>query len=231
MDKSISTLLNKVKIATQDYVSTKVRAGQLTDAEMGIEMLKALESPISIAEKLSVTSTSRGKSELSVSNDGVIANSVDIVTSNPLYKKDHIRGTNHSLDNQPPFYFIFKDKLYKVGKLNGENKKPFYKKMVPVEELPYLLATLMILLSQGAGKVAVKDYLEKIKLEAPNSYGRKISEYRCYVVVGALEKAGILEQKERGKYCYADDHAPSSEEIMDALHMLKRREDLLSQAE
>ncbi len=81
--------------------------------------------------------------------------------------------------------------------------KPFYKKMVPAEELPYLLETLISLLLDGNGKVAVKDYLQKIKLVAPNSYGRKISEYRCYVVVGALEKAGILEQKERGKYCYA----------------------------
>ena len=231
MDESISSLLNEVKIATQDYVSAKVRAGQLTDAEMGIEMLKALESPISIAEKLSATSTGRGKSRLSVSDTGVFANSVDSVSSNPPYKMSHIRRTNRSLDDQPPYYFISKDKLYKVGKLNGENKKPFYKKMVPVEELPYLLETLMILLSQGDGKVAVKDYLEKIKLEAPNSYGRKISEYRCYVVVGALEKARILEQKERGKYCYAVDHVPNSEEIMDALHMLKRREDLLSQAE
>lgn len=231
MDKSISSLLNEVKIATQDYVSTKVRAGQLTDAEMGIEMLKALESPISIAEKLSVSSTARGKSGLSVGDAGDIASSVDIVTSNPSYIKDYIRGKNHSLDDQPPFYFIFKDKLYKVGKLNGQNKKPFYKKMVPVEELPYLLETLMILLSDGNGKVAVKDYLEKIKQEAPNSYGRKISEYRCYVVVGALEKAGILEQKERGKYCFAVEHVPSSKEIQEALCKLERREELLSQAE
>ena len=54
MNKHISSLLNEVKIATQEYVADKVRAGQLTDAEMGIEMLKALEPPISIAEKLSV---------------------------------------------------------------------------------------------------------------------------------------------------------------------------------
>ena len=48
MNKHISSLLNEVKIATQEYVADKVRAGQLTDAEMGIEMLKALEPPISI---------------------------------------------------------------------------------------------------------------------------------------------------------------------------------------
>lgn len=231
MSKSISSLLNEVKIATQDYVATKVRAGQLTDAEMGIEMLKALESPISIAERLSVTSPCRGKSGSSDSDAGVIANPSNDVAANPPYKKNHIRGLNRSFADEPPFYFICKDKLYKVGKLNGQNKKPFYKKMVPVEELPYLLDTLKILLSQGNGKVAVKDYLDMIKQEAPNSYGRKISEYRCYVVVGALEKAGILEQKERGKYCYAVEHTPSSEEIIDALHMLKRREDLLIQAE
>lgn len=231
MNESISSLLNEVKIATQDYVAAKVRAGQLTDAEMGIEMLKALESPISIAERLSVTSPGHGKSGSSDSDAGVIATPSDNVVANPPYKKNSIRRLNRSFADEPPFYFIYKDKLYKVGKLNGQNKKLFYKKMVPVEELPYLLDTLMHLLLQENGKVAVKDYLEKIKLEAPNSFGRKISEYRCYVVVGALEKAGILEQKERGKYCYADDHAPSSEEIMDALHTLKRREDLLSQAE
>lgn len=231
MNKHISSLLNEVKIATQEYVADKVRAGQLTDAEMGIEMLKALEPPISIAEKLSETSFGRGKSGLSVSEAGDTSNSIDIVTSNPPYNMNHICGMNYSLDDEPPFYFIYKEKLYKVGKLNGQNKKPFYKKMVPVEELPYLLDTLMVLLSHGNGKVAVKDYLEKIKQEAPISYGRKISEYRCYVVVGALEKAGILEQKERGKYCYAVDHAPNSKEIMDTLRMLERREDLLIQAE
>lgn len=231
MNRRISSLLNEVKLATQDYVAVKVRAGQLTDAEMGIELLKALESPISIAEKLSVTSYVRGKNGLSVSDAGIIANPSDNVAANPPYKMNHIRGLNRSFADEPPFYFIYKDKLYKVGKLNGQYKKPFYKKMVPVEELPYLLDTLKILLVHENGKVAVKDYLEKIKQEAPNSYGRKISEYRCYVVVGALEKAGILEQKERGKYCYAVDHAPSSKEIMDALRKLKRREDLLIQAE
>lgn len=46
MSKSISSLLNEVKIATQEYVADKVCAGQLSDAEMGIAMLKALESPI-----------------------------------------------------------------------------------------------------------------------------------------------------------------------------------------
>ena len=75
------------------------------------------------------------------------------------------------------------------------------------------------------------DYLETIKLDAPKTYGRKISEYRCYVVVGALEKAEILEQKERGKYCYVADQALGSEEIIGRLHKLKRREELLSQAE
>lgn len=230
MDKRISSLLNEVKIATQNYVTAKVRAGQLSDAETGIEMLKSLESPIAIAERLSATLPGRGKSGSSDSAPGVIANPSDNIAANLPYKKNVIRGLNRSFADEPPFYFIYKDKLYKVGKLNG-GKKPFYKKMVPVEELPYLLKTLMILLSQGDGKVAVKDYLEKIKKEAPNSYGRKISEYRCYVVVGALEKAGILEQKERGKYCYAVDHVPCSNEIEDALHMLKRRDDLLSQAE
>ena len=136
MNKSISSLLNEVKIATQEYVTAKVLAGQLTDAELGIDMLKALESPLSIS-----------------------------------------------------------------------------------------------LLLDGYGKVAVKDYLQKIKLEAPNSYGRKISEYRCYVVVGALEKAGILEQKERGKYCYEGKRSPSPTQFRDALYTLKKREDLLSQAE
>lgn len=231
MNKRISSLLNEVKIATQEYVTAKVRAGQLTDAEIGIEMLKSLESSISIAEKLSMTSTAYGKSGVSVNDAGVIANSNDIIAANPPYEKKHNREMNRSFVDVPPFYFIYKEKLYKVGKLNGQNKKPFYKKMVPVEELPYLLDTLRILLSHGNGKVAVKDYLEKIKQEAPNSYGRKISEYRCYVVVGALEKAGILEQQERGKYCYAVDHVPSSKEIMDTLSMLERREDLLIQAE
>lgn len=222
MNKSLSSLLNEVKIATQDYVAAKVRAGQLTDAETGIEMLKALESPISIAERLSVTSPGRGKIGSSDSDAGVIATPSD---------NDPIRRLNCSFADEPPFYFIYKDKLYKVGKLNGQNKKPYYKKMVPVEELPYLLDTLRILLSHGNGKIAVKDYLEKIKQEAPNSYGRKISEYRCYVVVGALEKAGILEQKERGKYCYAVEHTPSANEIMDALHALDERRDLLILAE
>ncbi len=231
MNKSISSLLNEVKIATQDYVAAKVRAGQLTDAETGIEMLKALESPISIAERLSVTSPGRGKIGLSDSDAGVIATPSDNVVANPPYKKNPIRRLNCSYADEPPFYFIYKDKLYKVGKLNGQNKKPYYKKMVPVEELPYLLDTLKILLTHGNGKVAVKDYLEKIKMEAPNSYGRKISEYRCYVVVGALEKAGILEQKERGKYCYAVEHTPSANEIMDALHALDERRDLLILAE
>ena len=230
MDKRISSLLNEVKIATQNYVTAKVRAGQLGDAETGIEMLKALESPIAIAERLSATLPGRGKNGSSDSDPGVIANPSDDIAANPPYKKNVIRGLNRSFADEPPFYFIYKDKLYKVGKLNG-GKKPFYKKMVPVEELPYLLKTLMILLSQGDGKVAVKDYLEKIKKEAPNSYGRKISEYRCYVVVGALEKAGILEQKERGKYCYAVEHAPSANEIMDALHALDERRDLLILAE
>lgn len=231
MDKSISSLLNEVKIAAQDYVAAKVRAGQFSDAEMGIEMLKALESPISIAERLSVVSPGRGKSRLPDRDAGVIANPSDNVAANPPYKKNHIRGMNGSFDDEPPFYFIYKEKLYKIGKLNGPNKKPFYKKMVPVEELPYLLDTLRILLSDGNGKVAVKDYLEKIKQEALYSYGRKISEYRCYVVVGALEKAGILEQKERGKYCYAVEHAPSIKEMIDTLRTLERREDVLIQAE
>lgn len=231
MNKSISSLLNEVKIATQDYVAAKVRAGQLTDAEMGIEMLKVLESPISIAERLSATSPGRGKGGKSDSDAEVIATPSDNVAANPPYKKNPIPRLNRSFADEPPFYFIYKDKLYKVGKLNGQNKKLFYKKMVPVEELPYLLDTLKILLSHGNGKVAVKDYLEKIKIEAPNSYGRKISEYRCYVVVGALEKAGILEQKERGKYCYAVEHTPSTKEMMDALHALEERRDLLSQAE
>lgn len=230
MDKSISSLLNEVKIATQDYVTTKVRAGQLADAETGIEMLRALESPISIAERLSVTLPGLGKNGSSDSDAGVITNPSNNFAANPPYKKNPIRGLNRSFADEPPFYFIYKDKLYKVGKLNG-GKKPFYKKMVPVEELPYLLETLMILLSQGNGKVTVKNYLEKIKQEAPNSYGRKISEYRCYVVVGALEKAGILEQEERGKYCYAVEHTPSTKEIMDALHALEGREKLLIQAE
>lgn len=231
MGKSISSLLNEVKIATQDYVTAKVRAGQFADAETGIEMLKALESPISIAERLSMTSPGRGRSGLSDRRAGVIANSSDNVAANPPYKKNHIRGMNRPFDDEPPFYFIYKDKLYKIGKLNGGNKKPFYKKMVPVEELPYLLDTLMTLLSDGNGKGAVKDYLEKIKQEAPYSYGRKISEYRCYVVVGALEKAGILEQIERGKYCYAVEHTPSNKEMMDALHALEERKELLNQAE
>lgn len=231
MDKSISSLLNEVKAATQDYVTAKVRSGQFTDAEMGIEMLKALESPISIAGRLSLTSPDRRNSGLSDRDAGVIANPSDKVAANSPYKKNHIRGMRRSFDDEPPFYFIYKEKLYKIGKLSRQNKKPYYKKMVPVEELPYLLDTLMILLSHGNGKVAVKDYLEKIKQEAPYSYGRKISEYRCYVVVGALEKAGILEQKERGKYCYAVDKTPSTTEIIDALHALEERKDLLSQAE
>lgn len=231
MSKSISSLLNEVKSATQEYVTAKVLAGQLTDAELGIDMLKALESPLSIAEKLSAKASEYGKDGLELNCAGVAANPVDNTVTNPPYKNYRICRKNNSFGEEPPFYFIHKDKLYKVGKLNGDNKKPFYKKMVPLDELPYLLDTLMILLSHGDGKVAVKDYLQKIKLEAPISYGRKISEYRCYVVVGALEKAGILEQKERGKYCYAVDHAPCSKEIMDALHMLKRRENLLSQAE
>lgn len=231
MSKSISSLLNEVKIAAQEYVTAKVQAGKFTDAEMGIDILKALEHPISIAEKLSATSSGAGKGGLRVNGVSVGANSADIVAANPPYKKNHIRGMNRSFADEPPFYFIYNEKLYKVGKLNGQNKKPFYKKMVPVEELPYLLESLMILLSDGNGKVAVKDYLEKIKQEAPTSYGRKISEYRCYVVVGALEKAGILEQKERGKYCFAVEHAPSSKEIQDALCKLERREELLSQAE
>lgn len=231
MDNSISSLLNEVKTATQEYVTAKVRSGQFTDAEMGIEMLKALESPISIAERLSVTSSGHRRNRLSDRDAGVIANPSDNVAANPPYKKNHIRGMNRSFDDEPPFYFIYKEKLYKIGKLNGQNKKPFYKKMVPVEELPYLLDTLRILLSHGNGKVAVRGYLDKIKQDAPNSYGRKISEYRCYVVVGALEKAGILEQKERGKYCYAVEHTPSTKEMMDALHALEERSELLSQAE
>lgn len=231
MNKSISSLLNEVRTATQDYVAAKVRAGQLTDAEMGIEILKALESPISIAGRLSITSPGRGRSGSSDSDAGVIATPSDNVVANTPYKKDPFRRLNRSFADEPPFYFIYEDKLYKVGKLNGQNKKPFYKKIVPVEELPYLLDALTILLSDGNGKVAVKDYLEKIKQEAPNSYGRKISEYRCYVVVGALEKAGILEQKERGKYCYAVEHTPCIKEMIHALHALEERRDLLSQAE
>lgn len=230
MGKSISSLLNEVKIATQEYVTAKVLAGQLTEAELGIDMLKALESPLSIADKLSAKAPEYEKGRLELSCAGVDANPVDNTVPNSPYKKYRIRGKNNSFCEEPPFYFIHNEKLYKVGKLNGDNKKPFYKKMVPAEELPYLLETLMMLLDEN-GKVAVKDYLQKIKLEAPNSYGRKISEYRCYVVVGALEKAGILEQKERGKYCYAGKRTPSTMQIMDALHALEKREALLSQAE
>lgn len=231
MSKSISSLLNEVKIATQEYVADKVRAGQLSDAETGIAMLKALESPISIAENLSATSSVGGKCGSTVSGAEVAARPVDIVAVKPPCKTNRIRGMNHSFGDEPPFYFISNFKLYKVGKLNGKNKKPYYKKMVPLEELPYLLETLIDLLSFGHGKVSVKDYLETIKLDAPRTYGRKISEYRCYVVVGALEKAEILEQKERGKYCYVADQALSSEEIIGRLHKLERREELLSQAE
>lgn len=231
MNESISSLLNEVKIATQDYVAAKVRAGQLSDAEMGIAMLKALESPISIAEKLSATKSVGGKSGSTVNGAEVAENHMDIVAVKPPYKTNRIRGMNHSFSDEPPFYFISNFKLYKVGKLNGNGKKPYYKKMVPLEELPYLLETLIGLLSLGRGKVSVKDYLETIKLDAPKTYGRKISEYRCYVVVGALEKAEILEQKERGKYCYVTDQALGSEEIIGRLHKLERREELLSQAE
>ena len=231
MDKSISSLLNEVKIATQEYVTAKVLAGQLTDAELGIDMLKALESPLSIAGKLSAKASGYGKGGLELSCARVAAKPVDNTVTNPPYKNYPVHGKNISFSEEPPFYFIHNEKLYKVGKLNGDNKKPFYKKMVPAEELPYLLETLISLLLDGNGKVAVKDYLQKIKLEAPNSYGRKISEYRCYVVVGALEKAGILEQKERGKYCYAGKRAPSPTQFRDALYTLKKREALLSQAE
>lgn len=231
MSKSISSLLNEVKIATQKFVADKVCASQLSDAEMGIAMLKALESPISIAEKLSATSSVDGKSESTVNGAEVAANHVDIVAVKPPCKTNRIRGMNNYFGDEPPFYFISNFKLYKVGKLNGKNKKPYYKKMVPLEELPYLLETLIGLLSLGHGKVSVKDYLETIKLDAPKTYGRKISEYRCYVVVGALEKAEILEQKERGKYCYVADQALGSKEIIGRLHKLERREELLSQAE
>ncbi len=230
MDRSISSLLNEVKIATQKYVTAKVLAGQLTDAELGIDMLKALESPLSIAEKLSAKASEGRKGGLESKGTGVDANPFDNTVADSPYNTYRIRGKINSFGEEPPFYFIHNEKLYKVGKLNGDNKKPFYKKMVPAEELPYLLETLMMLLDEN-GKVAVKDYLQKIKLEAPNSYGRKISEYRCYVVVGALEKAGILEQKERGKYCYTGKRTPSTKQIMDALHALEKREAILSQAE
>lgn len=66
---------------------------------------------------------------------------------------------SHYFGDEPPYYFISNFKLYKVGKLNGNGKKPYYKKMVPLEELPYLLETLIGLLSLGRGKVSVKDYL------------------------------------------------------------------------
>lgn len=86
MSKSISSLLNEVKIATQEYVADKVRAGQLSDAEMGIAMLKALESPISIAEKLSATKSVGGKSGSTVNGVEDAANHMDIVAVKPRVK-------------------------------------------------------------------------------------------------------------------------------------------------
>ncbi len=41
MDKSISSLLNEVKIATEEYVTAKVLAGQLTDARTGHRYAKS----------------------------------------------------------------------------------------------------------------------------------------------------------------------------------------------
>lgn len=218
VQESLSHTLETVRL----WTSQLVLEGDVTRAEMGLGLVRLIEEKVvPQAKKMGLASFDKQPVSQQTATNFQLRHQSEIASF----------ASSDPDNEKAPFFFILKDRLVKIG-VASSKKNGYYKKAIPLARAEQIMHGLEQLSRDQQSSLSAKQLIAFFNSTACCA-GDKCPDYHIHLVLGALEKAGVLlklKRDSRGSYkLVGSPHDTNA--WMQAIEKLKRREDLYKIAE